>query len=135
MTTIGKFPYGRVVTTELPYAQAVERTKALLQDEGFGVLCEIDVAKTMKEKLGVAFPPYMILGACNPQLAHRALSAEEQLGLLLPCNVVVQERDGKTVVSAIDAHAMLGIVANPSLGPVADDASARFNRVLDAIAD
>lgn len=126
--------YGNQVSTALPYPAAVERVKTLLKDEGFGVLCDIDVAETMREKLGEAFRPYRILGACNPQLAHRSLSAEPQLGLLLPCNLVVQEIDGKTVVSAIDAGAMLAIVGNPVLDDVAREVNARLRRVLEAIA-
>ncbi len=126
--------YGNQVETALSYAAAVDRIKAALKDEGFGVLCEIDVAATVREKLGETFRPYCILGACNPRLAHRAISAEPQLGLLLPCNVVVQELDGRTVVSAVDAGAMLGIVGNPQLDPVAQDVNARLRRVLDAIA-
>ncbi len=126
--------YGNQVETTLSYEVAVDRVKAILKEEGFGVLCEIDVAATVREKLGEAFRPYRILGACNPQLAHRAISAEPQLGLLLPCNVVVQEMDGKTVVSAVDAGAMLAIVGNPRLDALAQDANARLRRVLDAIA-
>ncbi len=128
------FNYGRAVTTALPFDQAIERVKALLKDEGFGVLCEIDVTATMQQKLGAEFRPYRILGACNPQLAHRALSVESQLGLLLPCNVVVQEENGKTVVSAIDASAMMGVVGHAGLSDVAEDANARLQRVLDSIA-
>ncbi|HUY40069.1 MAG TPA: DUF302 domain-containing protein [Candidatus Dormibacteraeota bacterium] len=125
--------YGNQVKTTLPYSAAVERVKALLREEGFGVLCEIDVAATVREKLGETFRPYCILGACNPQLAHRAISAEPQIGLLLPCNVVVQELDGATSVSAVDAGAMLAIVGNPQLDGVASDVNARLKRVLDAI--
>lgn len=126
--------YGKAVTVDLPFQDAIERVRALLKDQGFGVLCEIDVAKTMKEKIGADFRPYVILGACNPQLAHRALSAEDQLGLLLPCNVVVQERDGQTVVSAVDAGTMLGVVGNPALNEVAEDANTRLRAVLDGLA-
>ncbi|HVA38520.1 MAG TPA: DUF302 domain-containing protein [Candidatus Dormibacteraeota bacterium] len=129
-----KLTYGSVVTTKLPYAEAIERTKALLKEEGFGVLCEIDVAKTMKEKIGADFRPYVILGACNPQFAHQALSQEDQLGLLLPCNVVVQQGAAGTLVSAIDAQAMLGIVGNPEMTPVAQEVNARLGRVLERIA-
>lgn len=134
MIQSGNIKYGRVVKTTLSYDDAVERVRQLLKEQGFGVLCEIDVAKTMREKIGAPFRPYVILGACNPQLAHRALSEEAQLGLLLPCNVVVQEIDGHTVVSAVDAQAMLGVVGNANLRPVADEANARLARVLDGIA-
>ncbi len=134
MIQTGNIKYGRAVETALPYADAIERVRQLLKEQGFGVLCEIDVAKTMREKIGAPFRPYVILGACNPQLAHRALSEEAQLGLLLPCNVVVQEIDGHTIVSAVDAQAMLGVVGNARLTPVADEANARLARVLDGIA-
>ena len=126
--------YGRAVRTSLSFDEAIDRAKELLKTEGFGVLCEIDVTATMKEKLGEAFRPYRILGACNPQLAHKTITAEPQIGLLLPCNVVVQELDGAAVVSAIDARAMIGFVGNPSLASVADEVNARLNRVLDAVA-
>ncbi|HVA28648.1 MAG TPA: DUF302 domain-containing protein, partial [Candidatus Baltobacteraceae bacterium] len=102
-TTIETFAYGRDVTTALTFDTAIETAKRLLKDEGFGVLCEIDVTATMREKLGASFRPYRILGACNPTLAHQALTAEPQIGLLLPCNLVVQEVDGKTHVSVVDA--------------------------------
>jgi uncharacterized protein (DUF302 family) len=106
-------------TTELPFADAVERVREELKTEGFGVLCEIDVQATLREKLGVEQEPYLILGACNPPLAHRALSVEPELGTLLPCNVVVYQRDGETHISAIDAERMLSIVGNDDLEPVA----------------
>ena len=125
--------YGRAVAVDSGFQDTVERVRALLKEQGFGILCEIDVAKTMKEKTGADFRPYLILGACNPQLAHRALSAEAQLGLLLPCNVVVQSHDGKTVVSAVDAARMLDVVGNPALHDVAEDANARLERVIDAL--
>ena len=128
-----QFAYGSSVTTDLSFGDAVERAKELLKSEGFGVLCEIDVSKTMKEKIGEDFRPYLILGACNPQLAHRALSAEAQLGLLLPCNVVVQEQGGKTIVSAVDAQKMLDVVGNSALREVATDANASLARVIAAI--
>jgi uncharacterized protein (DUF302 family) len=127
------FAYGRAVTTALGYEKAVERAKALLKEEGFGVLCDIDVAATLREKLGETMEPYRILGACNPSLAHKALSHHPQLGLLLPCNVVVQRRDETTIVSAIDAKALLQVVGNASLEPIADEVNARLNRVLDRI--
>jgi len=125
--------YGRVATVDLQFTDAVERVRALLKEQGFGILCEIDVAKTLKEKIGADFPPYLILGACNPQLAHRALLAENQLGLLLPCNVVVQTKDGKTIVSAVDAQKMLGVVGNPELQEVAHDANAKLQAVIDRL--
>ncbi len=89
-------------TTQLPFAEAVERVRRELAEEGFGVLCEIDVQATMRAKLGIEGEPYLILGACNPPLAHRALQAEPDLGTLLPCNVVVYRRGGETKISAID---------------------------------
>ena len=99
-------------TTQLPFDEAVERVRAELAKEGFGVLCEIDVRATLKEKLGVDSEPYLILGACNPPLAHRALEAEPEVGVLLPCNVVVYEREGESHISAVDPERMLSIVDN-----------------------
>jgi uncharacterized protein (DUF302 family) len=122
--------YGRVVHTDLPFETALRRIKEALKAEGFGILCDIDVEATMREKLGIDFRPYRILGACNPPLAYRALSAEPQLGLLLPCNVVVQEVDGRAVISAIDAPKMMGMIGNDALHEIADDANARLDRVL-----
>jgi uncharacterized protein (DUF302 family) len=127
--------YGHIVATDLPQEAAIERVRALLKDEGFGVLCEIDVGKTLQEKLGKAFRPYRILGACNPVLANEALSADAQLGLLLPCNVVVQEENGRTIVSAINPHALMSVANDPSLLPIADEVDTRLCRVLDHIAE
>ena len=132
--TISKFAYGTAVATPLAFDDAVERTKQALKDEGFGVLCEIDVAKTMQEKLGATFRPYVILGACNPMLAQRGLSAEDDLGLLLPCNVVVSADAAGTRVAAIDAAAMLRMVGNPALAPIADEVNERLQRVLQRVA-
>lgn len=126
--------YGRAVTLDVEFDRAVERVKSRLKDQGFGVLCEIDVAKTMKEKIGAEMPAYLILGACNPNLADRALSVDNQLGLLLPCNVVVQSRGGKTVVSAVDAGQMLGVVGNDELAGIAEEANSRLRTVLDHLA-
>ncbi|MDA8219380.1 MAG: DUF302 domain-containing protein [Dehalococcoidales bacterium] len=126
--------YGFGVKTKLPYAEAVERTKAALKEEGFGVLCEIDVKKTMKEKLNADFRPYVILGACNPPLAHRALQAELDLGLLLPCNVVVYDEEGGAVVKAMDPEPVLGIVENAELASVAREVKARMERVVERVA-
>jgi uncharacterized protein (DUF302 family) len=126
--------YGTSTTTTRSFADAVERAKELLKEEGFGVLCEIDVSRAFKEKIDADFRPYVILGACNPRLAQKALERESQLGLLLPCNVVVQQEESGVVVSAIDARALLGIVAQPELAAVADDVNARLRRVLERVA-
>jgi uncharacterized protein (DUF302 family) len=120
---------------ELPYDQAVEKVTAALKGEGFGVLTEIDVKTTLKNKLDVDFRRYVILGACNPPLAHQALQAELDLGLLLPCNVIVYEEDGGSVVSIVDPQSMLGIVQNPELDLVAGEARSRLQRVVAAMND
>ena len=126
--------YARSITIDADHERAVERTVEALAAEGFGVLSRIDVAATMRAKLGVERPPYVILGACNPHLAHGALEAESLLGVLLPCNVVVSVEDGATRVAAVSAAAMLGVVGNPALEAVARDVDARLARVLDAVA-
>lgn len=128
--------YGMTLTTRLPYERALQRTRDALAGEGFGVLSEIDVRATLGKKLGVDFRPYMILGACNPPLAHRALSAEPNIGLLLPCNVIVYAGDDPdtTVVAAIDPEVSLSRVGNAELAPVAAEVKARLRRVLDAVA-
>lgn len=126
--------YGHTRTVDLPVGIAIERVTEELGKEGFGVLTTIDVQATLEKKLGEHTPPYLILGACNPHFAHQALQMEPLLGLLLPCNVVVfEDPDGHTVVGAIDAHAMLGVVGNPALDPVADEVNARLRRVVDAV--
>jgi len=126
--------YGFGIALDLPFAEAVERTKEALTAEGFGVLTTIDVRQTMREKLDVEFEPYVILGACNPQLAHRALMAEHEIGLLLPCNVVVHEHDGTCSVAIADPAQMLGIVGdNPALQAVAGEAAERLRRVVAAL--
>jgi uncharacterized protein (DUF302 family) len=127
--------YGFGTALDIPFEEAVARTRAALKDEGFGILSEIDVRATMKEKLDVDYEPYVILGACNPQLAHRALQAELVLGLLLPCNVIIHEHDGRSAVSIVDPAAMLGVVDNPTLRAVADEAKARLLRVVAALAE
>jgi uncharacterized protein (DUF302 family) len=123
--------YTLTQTTELSFADAVERVRAELATEGFGVLCEIDVQATLKQKLDVEREPYLILGACNPPLAHRALEAEPDLGVLLPCNIVVYERNGETVVSAVDAERMLSIVDNDELAEVAGEVRRRLATVVE----
>ena len=122
--------YTLSATTPLPFHQAVERVRDELK-AGFGVLCEIDVQATMKEKLGVDGEPYLILGACNPPLAHQALQAEPELGVLLPCNVVVYERGGETHISAVDAERMLSIVGNEEIAPVAAEVRRRLAAVVE----
>jgi uncharacterized protein (DUF302 family) len=128
--------YGFAATVDLPYDQALERTRAALKEQGFGVLTEIDVKQTMKAKLDVDFRPYIILGACNPPLAHRALSADLGLGLLLPCNVVVYDNgDNTSTVEFMDPEAALGLVGdNPAIADVAHEASVRLHQALDALA-
>ncbi len=126
--------YTLTATTELGFTEAVERVRDELKAEGFGVLCEIDVQATMRDKLGIEREPYLILGACNPPLAHRALEAEPELGVLLPCNVVVYRLDGATHISAIDAERMLSIVDNDELAPVAADVKARLGAVVERAA-
>jgi uncharacterized protein (DUF302 family) len=111
--------YTLSTTTTLPFGEAVERVRAELDVEGFGVLCEIDVQAKLTGALGVELEPYLILGACKPALSHRALTSEADLGVLLPCNVVVYERDGLTHIAAIDPERMLSIVGNDELMPVA----------------
>lgn len=123
--------YTLSTTTELSFEDAVARVREELQTEGFGVLCEIDVQATMREKLGVEEEPYLILGACNPPLAHRALSAEPDLGTLLPCNVVVYRRDDTTHISAIDAERMLSIVGSDELASVASEVRYRLGSVVE----
>ena len=127
-------PYGKSVRVSLAYDEAVANVTAALQDEGFGVLSEIDVKATLKKKLDADFRRYVILGACNPQLAHRALNAETQLGLLLPCNVIVYEDGAESIVSVIDARAMMQVTGNQALAPIAAEAAERLDRVLAALA-
>jgi uncharacterized protein (DUF302 family) len=126
--------YTLSTTTELGFSKAVDRVREELKSEGFGVLCEIDVQATLKEKLGVEGEPYLILGACNPPLAHQALQAEPELGVLLPCNVVVYTREGQTHISAVDAERMLSIVGNDQLAPVAADVRSKLARVVERAA-
>ncbi|HET9682701.1 MAG TPA: DUF302 domain-containing protein [Gemmatimonadaceae bacterium] len=124
--------YGISTTVDLPYEQAVDRTREALGKEGFGVLTEIDVKATLKKKIDVDFRPYVILGACNPPLAHKALSEELDIGLLLPCNVVVYAADqpGKSVVAALDPVEALSLAGNDRIRPLATEVRSRLERVL-----
>jgi uncharacterized protein (DUF302 family) len=126
--------YTLTATTAAPFADTVDRVRDELKEEGFGVLCDIDVQATLREKLGVEQEPYTILGACNPPLAHQALAAEADLGTLLPCNVVVYEHDGETHISAIDAERMLSIVGNDELAPVAAQVREKLAAVVERAA-
>ncbi len=122
------------VFLETDFDTAVANVIGELKKEGFGLLTEIDVKATMKQKLDVEFRPYKILGACNPPLAHKALSTAPEIGLMLPCNVTVaQEEDGRILVSLIDPEVMLGVISHPVLTELAYDAKARFQRVAAAL--
>lgn len=120
--------------TDLPFGQAVEKARALLQEAGYGILSEIDVKAKLEEKLGVEREPYVILGACNPPLARRGLDAEPDLGALLPCNVVVYEREGRVRVAAVEPGTMLSVVGNEELGPIAQGVREDLTRVVDELA-
>jgi len=134
--TSPKIGYGLKTDVPLPYERAVERARAELGKEGFGVLTEIDVKATLKKKLDVDFRPYVILGACNPSLAHRALTAERDIGLLLPCNVIVYAADtpGNSVVAALDPVAQLSLAGRDDLLPVAQEVRGRMERVIQGVA-
>lgn len=126
--------YGTTVTTALGFDEAVERTRTALADNGFGILTEIDVQATLKKKLDQEMEPYLILGACNPQLAHRALGVDRDIGLLLPCNVVVRRDGDTTVVQALDPQVMVSLPGRPELQPVADEAAERLGAALRSLA-
>jgi uncharacterized protein (DUF302 family) len=129
-----KSSIGRTVVLQSDFNTALERVTAALKAEGFGVLTEIDVRETLKKKLDVDFRPYKILGACNPPLAYRALSAAPEVGLLLPCNVTVSYvEDGVTEISLVDPLALLGVIEYADLKPVAEEAGARLDRVAAAL--
>ena len=129
---MSKYAFGKTVA--LTQDQAIQAVTQALAREGFGVLTEIDVAATLKNKLGLERPPYRILGACNPQFAAQALEMEPQIGALLPCNVVVrQDADGKTVVEFMDPDAVLGLVGRPEIGPIAAEVRTRLERVLQSL--
>lgn len=117
----------------MPFDAAIEKVTSELQKEGFGVLTTIDVKETMKKKLDVDFKKYKILGACNPPFAYKALQAEEEIGLLLPCNVVVYEKAGKSIVAAFDPMSMSRVMENPAVEPIAVEMKRRLERVIAAV--
>lgn len=119
--------------TDLPFSETVERVREALAAQGFGVLTEIDVQATMRAKLDIDVEPYLVLGACNPPLAHRALTAEPEIGLLLPCNVTVRTEAGHTVVQAMNPQLMVSAVDRPALQAVADEAALKLQAALDAL--
>ncbi|MHB1063726.1 MAG: DUF302 domain-containing protein [Georgenia sp.] len=125
--------YGISVTLDQSFEAALSAVREALAAQGFGVLTEIDMAATLKEKLDVDIEPQVILGACNPPLAHRALSAEESIGLLLPCNVVVRSVADGVVVEALDPQVMVGVTGNTALASVADDAALKLRSALASL--
>lgn len=126
--------YGYVRPVALPFDDAVRKLEGALKNEGFGVLCQIDIQAKLKEKLGVDFPRYVILGACNPPLAHQALQHEINLGLLLPCNAAVYEQEGRVYAGAVDAGKMLSVVGNPAMQPMAEKVTSSLRRAVDSVA-
>jgi uncharacterized protein (DUF302 family) len=134
MNTTAENQLGIIVHLDVDYQTALTRTIDALKVEGFGVLTEIDVKETMKKKLGVDLAPYKILGACNPPLAHRALTVAPEVGLLLPCNVTVRQlADGKIEVALIDPLLMMSVINNPGLTPIANEARTRLERVAQSL--
>ncbi|MFN2395756.1 MAG: DUF302 domain-containing protein [Bacteroidales bacterium] len=128
--------YFSTILKKTTYEQAIELATAELQKEGFGVLTQINVKETLKKKIDVDFRPYIILGACNPHFAHKALLAEDKLGAFLPCNVVVEQHDDGTVeVSAVDPHAMMASVTNPKLEELAGEVREKMQKVIKGIAN
>jgi uncharacterized protein (DUF302 family) len=125
--------YGMTITLNLPFTDAVDKVREALQDQGFGVLTEIDVTATLNAKLGEQMEDYLILGACNPPLAHRALEIDRSLGLLLPCNVVLRGTAGGTLVEIADPQMMVSMTGNTALEPVAKDAQERLSLVVAAL--
>ena len=134
MPQVDSHTYTLTASTDLAFADAVARVREELAAEGFGVLCEIDVQATLKNKLGVEREPYLILGACSPPLAHAALEAEPELGVLLPCNVVVYQEQGRTLIAAVDAEQMLSIVGNDELAETASEVRRRLSSVVERAA-
>jgi uncharacterized protein (DUF302 family) len=133
MMNANSISYGFKKELDLGFEDALAKVTAELKKEGFGVLTEIDVKATLKKKLDVDFPRYRILGACNPPNAHKALLAEEDIGLMLPCNVIVYEKKGRTVVSVIKPTAAMGMIENPELKQVAETVEEKLKRVFSAL--
>jgi uncharacterized protein (DUF302 family) len=125
--------YGFSKTVDLSFEQTIDKVTEELKKEGFGVLTTIDVKETLKKKIDVDFKKYTILGACNPPIAHKALQEEEELGLLLPCNVVVYEKENKTKVSIFDPMVMTWVIENDNMKPIATEVQERLQRVLNSI--
>jgi uncharacterized protein (DUF302 family) len=125
--------YSITIHTPAPFAEAVARVRDALKAQSFGVLTEIDVQATLRDKLGQDMEDYLILGACNPPLAHQALAIDPSIGLLLPCNVVVRADAGQTIVEALDPQTMVTITGQPALQPVADEAAARLRTALESL--
>ena len=129
-----KSKYGFGKTVSYPFEETLEKVKKELEKEGFGILTEIDVAATLKKKLNQEMPPYLILGACNPQFAHRALEVDPSIGLLLPCNVVVRQDDhDKVHVEFMDPDAVLELVDQPKIDIIAKEVRQRLERVMEAL--
>jgi uncharacterized protein (DUF302 family) len=127
--------YGITIRTPIPFAEAVARVREALKAQGFGVLTEIDVQATLRDKLGQDIEDYLILGACNPPLAHRALDTDRRIGLLLPCNVVVRTAGSQTIIEALNPQIMADITGQPALKHVADEATSRIRAALDSLKD
>jgi uncharacterized protein (DUF302 family) len=125
--------YGYKKQLDIPFAEAVDKTKAGLTEEGFGILTEIDVKATLKKKLNVEYGNYMILGACNPPFAYKALQAEKEIGLLLPCNVIVYEEGGKVFASVILPSVAMGMVDRPGLADIATKVEEKLKKVIDKL--
>jgi uncharacterized protein (DUF302 family) len=128
-----KMHYGFSKTIDLSFEDTISKVTEELKKEGFGILTTIDVKETLKKKIDVDFKKYTILGACNPPLAHKALQAEEEIGLLLPCNVIVYEKDGKSAVSVFDPSLMSKVVENENLTPIAEEVREKLQKVFDSI--
>ncbi len=127
--------YGISVSVDIPFESAIDRVKAAFKDHGFGTLAEIDVRKTLKEKLGEDMEPYVILGMCSPRLAHRAIQAEHEIGLFLPCNVIVHQCGGMVHVTVQDPAQMMEFVGNEALRPIGNEARARIEAALGSLSN